>query len=59
MQMTKPKKVQKIEKLKAPLLDPSFKYTISAATDVQATWRKHGWIPPTELKAQHEKAQEA
>lgn len=59
MQTTKPKKVTKVEKLKAPLLDPAFKYVSSAATDVQATWRKFGWTPPSEVKAQNEKAQEA
>lgn len=21
---------------------------IAAATDVQRTWRKHGWVPPSE-----------
>lgn len=25
--------------------DPRFQYTSSAATDVQATWRRFGWRP--------------
>jgi len=36
-------------------------YKISAATDVAATWRKHGWVPPSELpeyRAKWEQAQE-
>jgi hypothetical protein len=32
------------------ILDPNFKYEPSAKTDVQATWRKHGWVPPSEQK---------
>jgi hypothetical protein len=36
-------------------------YKISAATDVAATWRKHGWVPPSELpeyRVKWDKAQE-
>jgi hypothetical protein len=36
-------------------------YKISAATDVMSTWRKHGWVPPSELpkyRTKWEKAQE-
>lgn len=32
------------------ILDPAFKYTPSAATDVQATWAKFGWTPPVRKK---------
>jgi hypothetical protein len=27
------------------ILDPNFKYTLAAATNVQATWRRFGWKP--------------
>jgi len=30
------------------ILDPDFKYYPAAATDVQRTWRKYGWVPPNE-----------
>ena len=59
MQATKPTRAKKAEKLKAPLLDPAFKYVGSASTDVQATWRKFGWVPPSEVRASNEKAKEA
>jgi len=32
------------------ILDPAFKYTPSASTDVQATWIKFGWKPPERKK---------
>jgi len=31
------------------ILDPAFKYTPSAGTDVRATWARFGW-KPTERK---------
>lgn len=30
-------------------------YVIAAATDVAATWRRFGWVPPSELPEYHEK----
>lgn len=32
-----------------PVGHPNYKWTSGA--DVQATWRKHGWVPPSEGKA--------
>lgn len=54
MKATRPKQTMKVEKLKAPLLDPAFKYIGSAATNVQATWRRFGWVPPSEIRARNE-----
>ena len=34
----------------APILDPDWHYTPAAKTDVLETFRKHGWVPPTEQK---------
>ena len=36
------------------ILDPNFKYIPSAQTDVQATWRKHGWKPVERKEQSHE-----
>lgn len=58
------KMVPKVVKLKKPLdeapdavkglMNPAFKWNPAVATDVQATWRKFGWVPPSELKAKNE-----
>lgn len=35
--------------MKARILDPNFKYTPAASTNVQDTWRKFGWKPLDEM----------
>ena len=35
--------------------DEDVYYKIAAATDVAATWRKHGWVPSSELSEYHQK----
>lgn len=47
------KVVDKESKISSPapsLLDPKFKYIPHAATDVQATWKRFGWTPPSEAR---------
>jgi hypothetical protein len=34
-----------------PLTDPKYRYTHSSKTDVVATFKRFGWVPPTEVKA--------
>lgn len=43
----------KAEEEKKPphIFDPEFKW--SRGSDVQKTWRKFGWVPPTETKFKH------
>lgn len=39
------------------LRDPNFRWTRGA--DVQATWRKYGWTPPSESRAYKPAAEQA
>lgn len=43
----------------ARILNPDWQYTPASRTDVLETWRKHGFVPPTEqkLRAKWEKEQ--
>lgn len=43
----------------AQILNPDWQYTPASRTDVLETWRKHGFVPPTEqkLRAKWEKEQ--
>lgn len=38
------------------LVDPTFEYVPAAATDVMRTWKKFGWVPPSEQKAKAEES---
>jgi len=43
------------------MIEDDIYYRISAATDITVTWRRYGWVPPSELpeyKAKWAKAQE-
>lgn len=40
-----------------PLHDPRFQYIPASKTDVQRTWRKYGWVPPTEANPEHYRQQ--
>ena len=35
--------------MKAKLLDPNFRYTSAAATNIQDTWKRFGWMPKNEM----------
>lgn len=48
---------QTIEKTKpkpAMALDKHSKFVYQSGADVQKTWRKYGWIPPTEYRIDYE-----
>lgn len=35
----------------ASLMDPDYQYVpVAAGVDVQKTWRRYGWVPPSEVK---------
>jgi len=42
---------QKLQKPVRPsLLDPSFVYIPANLTNIQDTWKRFGWIPPSEKR---------
>lgn len=43
------------EQTQPKLTDPEFVWRGPANTDVQATWRRFGWTPPSEQKKEPEK----
>ncbi len=45
-------KVVEPEESKPSLMNPRFVYT--KGSNVQAIWRKHGWVPPTEYRNDYE-----
>ena len=48
---------QTIEKTKpkpAMAIDKDSKFIYQSGADVQKTWRKYGWIPPTEYRDDYE-----
>lgn len=40
---------------KSPMaVDPDSTFVYQSGADVQKTWRKYGWIPPTEYRKDYE-----
>jgi hypothetical protein len=35
-------------------IEPNSKFIYQGGADVQKTWRKYGWIPPTEYRLDYE-----
>ena len=47
MKLVKKERITAAPKIPS-IFDKDFKYVKSEHTDVTQTWRKHGWIPPSE-----------
>jgi hypothetical protein len=39
----------------ASILNPDFVWIPAAATNVMETWRRHGWVPPSEQQSYQQK----
>jgi hypothetical protein len=53
MQLTGIKSIQKQEKLKEPLpmaIDRDSRFVYASGSNVMGTWKKYGFIPPTEYR---------
>jgi hypothetical protein len=53
MQLTGIKSIKKQEKLKEPLplaLDQNSRFVYASGSNVMSTWKKYGFIPPTEYR---------
>ena len=53
MQLTGIKSMKKIEKLKDPLpmaTDRDSRFIYASGSNVMSTWKKYGFIPPTEYR---------
>jgi hypothetical protein len=53
LQLTGIKSIQKQEKLKEPLplaTDRNSKFIYASGSNVMGTWKKYGFIPPTEYR---------
>lgn len=53
LKLTGIKSVQKQEKLKSPLplaIDRDSKFVYASGANVMGTWKKYGFVPPTEYR---------
>jgi hypothetical protein len=53
------KRVKLVEQVKQPkrpamALDRNSKFVYQSGSDVQKTWRKYGWTPPSEYRTDYE-----
>lgn len=46
--------IEKTEPKPAMALDKDSKFVYQSGADVQKTWRKYGWIPPSEYREDYE-----
>jgi hypothetical protein len=46
--------IEKAKPKPAMALDKNSKFVYQSGADVQKTWRKYGWIPPTEYREDYD-----